>query len=99
MPVDYCSSSPSSPAPGWWALLCYLALLTNYHNLKRAYNHPRLVELSEGKAMRLFYEKSDAFFTLLGDPAKEAQKSGGMTWSIRVGGIPSPIRWQRCRFS
>ena len=69
-------------------LLCFLALLTNYHNLKRAYNNPRLVELSEGKAMRAFYEKTDALFSRLGDPAEEAQKSGGMTWSIRVAEIP-----------
>jgi len=70
------------------ALLCLLAMLTNYHNLKRAYNLPRLVELSEGKNMRIFYEKTDEFFSRFGDPAEEAQKSGGMTWSIRLGGIP-----------
>ena len=70
------------------AILCFLALLTSYHNLKRSYNHPRLVELSEGKAMRVFYEKTDAFFAQFGDPAEEAQKSGGMTWSIRLGGVP-----------
>lgn len=70
------------------AILCLLALLTNYHNLKRAYNHPRLVELSEGKTMRVFYEASDAFFSKFGDPAEMAQKSGGMTWSIRLGGVP-----------
>ncbi len=29
-------------------LLCTLALLTEYNNLKIAYNHPRLVELSSG---------------------------------------------------
>lgn len=69
-------------------LLCLLALLTNYHNLKLAYNSPRLVELSEGKSMRQFYEKCDAFFAKFGDPAEEAQKSGGMTWSIRVAGVP-----------
>ena len=69
-------------------LLCFLALLTNYHNLKRAYNLPRLVELSEGKTMRVFYESTDSFFSLFGDPASLAQKNGGMTWSIRLGGIP-----------
>jgi ferredoxin-type protein NapH len=70
------------------AILCFLALLTSYHNLKRSYNSPRLVELSEGKAMRVFYEKTDAFFSKFGDPAVEARKSGGMTWSIRLGGVP-----------
>ncbi len=25
-------------------MLCFLALLTSYHNLKRSYNNPRLVE-------------------------------------------------------
>lgn len=70
------------------AILCLLALLTNYHNLKRAYNHPRLVELSEGRPMRVFYENVDRFFALFGDPAVEARKHGGMTWSIRLGGIP-----------
>tara|TARA_B100000959_G_scaffold285576_2_gene360777 strand:- start:17963 stop:18919 length:957 start_codon:yes stop_codon:yes gene_type:complete len=69
-------------------LLCFLALLTNYHNLKQAYNNPRLVELSEGRPMRVFYEKTDALFSAFGDPAEEAQKNGGMTWSIRIGGIP-----------
>ncbi len=71
------------------AILCLLALLTSYHNLKRAYNHPRLVELSEGKAMRVFYEATDRFFRAFGDdPAALAQKNGGMTWSIRLGGVP-----------
>ena len=69
-------------------ILCFLAALTSYHNLKRSYNNPRLVELSEGKAMRVFYETSDAFFSRFGDPAVEARKSGGMTWSIRLGGVP-----------
>ena len=49
------------------AILCLLALLTDYHNLKRAYNHPRLVGLSEGEAMRAFYERTDAFFSWFGD--------------------------------
>ena len=70
------------------AILCLLAMLTSYHNLKLAYNHPRLVELSEGKSMRVFYESADKFFSKFGDPAEEAQKSGGMTWSIRLGGVP-----------
>ena len=70
-------------------LLCMLALLTEYHNLKLAYNLPRLVELSEGKTTRVLYEKADAFFSRISDdPAKAAQTSGGMTWSIRVAGIP-----------
>ena len=72
------------------ALLCTLAFLTNYHNLKRGYNNARLVELSEGRAMRNFYETADKVFTAVSpdDPAGAAQKSGGMTWSIRVGGVP-----------
>ena len=69
-------------------ILCLLAMLTEYHNLKTAYNNPRLVELSEGKRMRVFYEKADGFFSLFGDPVVEAKKSGGMTWSIRLGGVP-----------
>ncbi|MFT5465809.1 MAG: ferredoxin-type protein NapH [Verrucomicrobiales bacterium] len=70
-------------------LLCLLALLTNYNNLKHAYNHPRLVELSEGKAMRAFYEATDKFFSKFSDdPAAAARTSGGMTWSIRLGGVP-----------
>ncbi len=70
-------------------LLCVLALLTEYHNLKLAYNHPRLVELSEGKTARVLYEKTDAFFSRFSeDPAEAAAKSGGMTWSIRLAGIP-----------
>ncbi len=60
-------------------LLGLLAMLTNYHNLKRAYNLPRLVELSEGKNMRTFYEQTDKFFSRFGDPAEEAQKWNLMT--------------------
>ena len=70
------------------AILCLLAMLTNYHNLKRSYNLPRLVELSEGRPMRVFYENTDRFFALFGDPASVAQQNGGMTWSIRLGGVP-----------
>ncbi len=70
------------------ALLCLLAMLTNYHNLKRAYNLPRLVELSEGKTMRVFYETTDKFFSKFGEHEVEAQKNVGMTWSIRLGGVP-----------
>ncbi len=70
-------------------LLCGLALLTEYHNLKLAYNLPRLVELSEGKTARWLYEKTDAFFSRVSDdPARAAATSGGMTWSIRLGGVP-----------
>ncbi len=69
-------------------LLCTLALLTEYVNLKMAYNHPRLVELSSGKPMRLFYEAADGFFSQFGDPMQWAQTNGGMTWSIRLMGIP-----------
>lgn len=70
------------------ALLCVLALLPEYHNLKKAYNHPRLVELSQGKAARILYEKTDAFFSMFGDPEVTAKKQGGMTWSIRLAGVP-----------
>lgn len=69
-------------------LLCLLAMWTEYLNLKIGYNHPRLVELSSGKAMRVFYEYSDSFFSLFGDPLEVAQKNGGMTWSIRIMGMP-----------
>ena len=69
-------------------LLCTFALLTEYLNLKTAYNHPRLVELSSGKSMRLFYETADRFFSFVGEPMEEAQTNGGMTWSIRIMGVP-----------
>jgi ferredoxin-type protein NapH len=70
------------------ALLCGLALTTEYLNLKVAYNHPRLVELSSGKTTRWLYETADRFFGWFGDPLAAAQKSGGMTWSIRLMGVP-----------
>ncbi len=69
-------------------LLCLLGLWTEYLNLKMGYNNPRLVELSSGPAMRVFYECSDAFFSLFGDPLEAAQTFGGMTWSIRLWGVP-----------
>ncbi|MFT5497888.1 MAG: ferredoxin-type protein NapH [Kiritimatiellia bacterium] len=68
-------------------LLCLFALWTEYLNLKVGYNSPRLVELAQGKAMRTFYETSDTFFGWFGDPVSVMQKNGGMTWSIRVGGL------------
>jgi ferredoxin-type protein NapH len=69
-------------------VLCLIALWTEYINLKSGYNLPRLVELSQGKAWRIFYEYSDSFFSLFGDPLEWAQTNGGMTWSIRLLGIP-----------
>jgi ferredoxin-type protein NapH len=70
------------------ALLCLLALLPRYHNNKVAYNNSRLVGLASGETARIAYEKTDAFFSLFGDPAEEARKHAGMTWSIRIAGIP-----------
>jgi len=69
-------------------LLAGFALLTEYLNLKVAYNNPRLVELSSGKTARVFYEAADRLLSYLGDPVQVAQKNGGMTWSIRVLGVP-----------
>ncbi len=70
------------------ALLCALALATEYLNLKVGYNNARLVELSSGPAMRWFYEMVDALYSLFGDPVEVAQRTGGMTWSVRLLGIP-----------
>jgi ferredoxin-type protein NapH len=69
-------------------LLVLLAMWTEYLNLKVGYNNARLVELSQGKAMRVFYEYSDAFFSVFGDPLEVAQTNAGMTWSIRLFGVP-----------
>ena len=69
-------------------LLCFFAMMTEYLNYKKAYNNPRLVELSDGKAMRYFYEATDTALSWLGDPIDVAQTNGGMTWSIRVLGVP-----------
>lgn len=70
------------------ALLCALALLTEYNNLKLSYNSPRLVELSSGKTARVFYETTDKFFELFEEPLRASQTNGGMTWSIRIMGVP-----------
>jgi len=70
------------------ALLCALALMTSYVNLKQAYNNPRLVELSLGVTARKAYEVADATLGQLGDPMEVAQSNGGMTWSIRILGMP-----------
>ena len=70
------------------ALLCALALMTSYVNLKQAYNNPRLVELSLGATARKAYEVADAVLGQLGDPMEVAQSNGGMTWSIRILGMP-----------
>ena len=69
-------------------LLCCLALWTEYLNLKIGYNNARLVELSSGVTMRLFYEFSDALFGFFGEPVAAAQANAGMTWSIRLFGVP-----------
>jgi ferredoxin-type protein NapH len=69
-------------------LLCFFAMMTEYLNYKTAYNNPRLVELASGKSVRVFYEATDAIFDFLGDPIEVAQSNGGMTWSIRVLGVP-----------
>jgi ferredoxin-type protein NapH len=70
------------------ALLCCLALWTEYLNFKVGYNSARLVELSSGTAWKLFYEFSDSFFSLFGDPLEMAARTAGMTWSVRLLGIP-----------
>jgi len=70
------------------ALLCLLALNTSYLNLKLGYNSPRLVELSSGTTVRHAYELADRFWSWFGDPLTVAQHSGGMTWSIRLFGVP-----------
>lgn len=70
------------------ALLCLLALLPRYHNNKIAYNNSRLVGLASGETARIAYEKTDEFFSLFGEPEVEARKHAGMTWSIRIAGVP-----------
>jgi ferredoxin-type protein NapH len=70
-------------------VLVVFALWTEYLNLKVGYNNARLVELAAGKPMRTFYEASDRFLSFFGeDPVAVAQTNGGMTWSIRVMGVP-----------
>lgn len=69
-------------------ILCALAMLTHYHNLKKAYNNPRLVELSSGKTASWAYQQTDKLLSLFGEPEEVARKSGGMTWSIRLAGVP-----------
>ncbi|MEE2658501.1 MAG: 4Fe-4S binding protein [Candidatus Latescibacterota bacterium] len=69
-------------------LLCCLALWTEYLNLKVGYGNTRLVELAAGPAWRSFFEASDALFSALGDPVQMAEQTGGMTWSIRLLGVP-----------
>jgi ferredoxin-type protein NapH len=69
-------------------LLITFAGWTEYSNLKLGYNNSRLVELSDGKAMRWFYEASDAFLGIFGEPEEVVKTNGGMTWSIRVMGVP-----------
>lgn len=69
-------------------LLCGLALLPAYNNYKLAYNNSRLVELDSGKTARKSYELADTFFSKFGEPAEVARTNGGMTWSIRILGVP-----------
>jgi ferredoxin-type protein NapH len=69
-------------------LLCALAMMTEYLNYKVVHNHPRLVELEAGEGARRRYEAFDWFFSKFGDPVQVAQSNGGMTWSIRIMGVP-----------
>src|SRR3990172_3932592 len=69
-------------------LLCCLALWTEDLNLRAGSGTARLVELASGPVVRAFYEASDALFGAFGDPVAWAQRSGGMTWSIRLLGVP-----------
>ncbi len=69
-------------------LLFFFAFMTDYLNYKKAYDNPRLVELSDGKMVRVLYEATDTVFSWFGDPLEVAQTNGGMTWSIRVMGVP-----------
>ena len=69
-------------------LLCSLAYLTKYNNQKLAYNSARLVELSSGATGKFFYEIADGIFSLFEDPLEASQTNAGMTWSIRLMGIP-----------
>ncbi len=73
---------------GVLALLCFLAFSTEYANLKMGHNNARLVELSAGKPMRIAYEWTEKFLSLFGEPEEVVRTSGGMTWSIRVLGMP-----------
>jgi ferredoxin-type protein NapH len=68
--------------------LCLVAAWTHYLNLKAGYNNARLVELAHGPWMRRFYEASDTFFGMFGDPLESAQRSGGMVWSATIMGLP-----------
>jgi len=69
-------------------LLVTFALWSEYSNLKLGYDRPRLVELAKGPVTRVFYEASDTVLGWFGDPAKVVRTNGGMTWSIRVMGVP-----------
>jgi len=70
------------------AMLVLFAMWTEYANLKLGYNHPRLVELAHGPAMRMFYEASDQWLSLFGEPEEVVRLNAGMTWSVRVMGVP-----------
>ena len=69
-------------------ILCSLAALTDYNNQKLAYNSARLVELSSGTTGKIFYQAADGFFSLFEEPLKTSQTNAGMTWSIRLMGVP-----------
>lgn len=69
-------------------LLIGLALNLQYLNWKNGYNLSRLVGLAAGEWWKLFYEIYDGFYSFFGDPMTIAQSNAGMTWSIRIMGVP-----------
>lgn len=68
--------------------LTLIAYESTFINYKTGFNNPRLVELSSGPAARILYETVNALFSWSGEPVQSFRGNSGMTWSIRVFGIP-----------
>jgi len=69
-------------------LITTFALMNSYLNYKTGYNSSRLVGLSSGVLAQAAYQITDTMLYFFDDPIGFLQASSGMTWSIRILGVP-----------
>lgn len=70
------------------AIILFIAYSGIFLNYKTGYNSSRLVGLSSGPAAKFIYQFVDFVFSPVGNSADNIRMNTGMTWSIKVLGIP-----------
>ena len=69
-------------------ILLLISLLSGFLNNKIGFNNARLVGLSSGPIAQFFYTITDFIFSFSDDTLELLQTNGGMTWYLRLFGIP-----------